>query len=273
MGKAQIALVEPEDGANPAQHEHRQPVAIVALGRGKTGKSLLLRWLAETTQRRRKLRIVDAEMNNRTLARYVPEAETSPAGVDNQDRRRWVEDKFSDIIEAASDPATSFDMLLDVGGNDTMMKRLGAEQQLVAESQAAGVRLVAIHMIGPDLDDLSQLEEIEGDKLFCPRDTVLMLNAGLVKGEADPTHAFRPVIESAIARKVISAERGGRVAVMPNLDCLQEMETKGIPSFQEALTRMTPPETSLRPLRRSMVRTWLRRMDEDVRQKLADILP
>src|ERR1700759_2008364 len=63
---------------------------VLALGRGKTGKSVMLRWIAETAQHNRRLRIIDADPNNSSLANIMADAERPPSD-DGEDRRLWIE--------------------------------------------------------------------------------------------------------------------------------------------------------------------------------------
>jgi len=247
----------------------RRPKLVVTLGRGKTGKTIWLRWVAETAARSRPLRIIDADPNNQALARYFSEAELPPS-VDGEDKRAWIEAQMNDIMEAAGDNARRYDLLLDVGGNDQLLRRLGKEVQIADVLEGEGVDPVAVHMLGPDDDDLRYLEDVENNNLFRPKATVLVVNAGLVPPTSDFTIAFGRVLRSEIVQRVTSPERGGRLVVMPALGCMREFESLGIPSFRAALRDDGP--SKIGRLNCVRIRNWLREM-EGVRATLADLLP
>jgi hypothetical protein len=279
MGKsnAQVALAtndiehaEPLGEDTEDQAIRRRPKLVVTLGRGKTGKSVWLRWVAETATRRRPLRIIDADPNNQALARHFKEAEVPPT-VDGDEKRSWIEAQMNDMMDAAGDPTRRYDMLLDVGGNDQLLKRLGHEVQIAEVLEAEGVDPVAVHMLGPDDDDLRYLEDVENNNLFRPKATVLVVNAGLVPMTSDPKHAFRGVLSSEIVKRVTSPERGGRLVFMPALGCMREFESLGIRSFRAALRDDGPRRIGR--LNCVRIRNWLERDMAGVRATLSDLLP
>jgi len=254
--------------ATAADNQARRPKLVVTLGRGSKGKSVLLRYVAETSARSRPLRIVDADPSNDSLSRFFPGEAVSPQSLDEEDRRVWLEKEFWDMIERR------YDMLLDVGGGDLLVKRLGAEVGLAQALEAEGIDLIAIHMLGPDLDDLHYLEDVETKGLLQPKHTVLMLNAGLVPPTSRPSAAFATVLESPIVKRVRADETNGRqvlLVVMPCLPCMRDIEAAGLPNFASALTpqgrKMIGPFNVVR------VRRWLNEEMAELRNSLGDLLP
>jgi hypothetical protein len=246
-----------------------RPKLVVTVGRGKTGKSAFLRWVAETALATgtRPIRVFDADIHNATLKRCFDHAEAPPS-LDDEDRRTWVEARLSEMVEAvaSNDP---FDAVLDLGGNDLLLKRLGFEVGLVELLDSSGVELVGVHMIGPDVADLRYLEDVERSGLFRPKRLVLVLNTGLVKTLQNPAVAFKPILESEIIRDVTSAARGGKLVSMPALMCMAEIEQKGLKSFSAAAA--APQVIGLFNTKR--VAYWLERDMQAVRQQLAGYLP
>jgi hypothetical protein len=250
--------------------DRSRPKMVVTLGRGKVGKSVWLRWLAETAERKRPLRIVDADTNNPVLSQHFKEAERPPA-LDGDDKQAWIEQQFNELVRAATDDATRHDMLLDVGGNDILLKKLGAEVQIAEYLEESGVDPVAVHMVGTDEEDLRYLTEVEEKRLFCPKATVIVLNKGLVPSTRSWEMAFKPIIESAIIQKITSPARGAKIVVMPALGCMQQLEIAKLRSFKAALYPEGMQKVGGIAARR--VRFWLEKEMPEMRAKIADYLP
>lgn len=247
------------------------PKFVVTLGRGKTGKSTMLWWLAESALRRRRLRILDADPNNNALVDRFPDVEMPPA-VDGEDKRVWLERQLSTMMDEADDDAKRHDMLLDVGANDLLLKRLGAEVQFVDVLQDAGVEPVAIHLLGPDKEDLTYLKDVEESGFLRPKRTVLVLNTGLISATSSADIAFAPIIESDIFQKVISKERGGRYVVMPALHCMREMQKAGLNLFSECFPG-TEGGKKLGAFDARRVKRWYEVQMPEMRASIADWLP
>jgi hypothetical protein len=144
---------------------------VVALGRGKTGKSTMLRYVAETAGTDRPLRILDADPNNQTLALHFSHAERPPS-VEGVDRRSWVEEQIERMVLASAGESGLHDALLDLGGGDRLMKRLGDEVGLVQILEESGIDVTAIYMVGPHEADLSDLREAEQSGSFPIANTI-----------------------------------------------------------------------------------------------------
>jgi hypothetical protein len=225
----------------------RNPRVIIALGRGRTGKTVFLSWRAETAERDIPLRIIDADLNNPVLSQRYPGVDV-PSGVDD-DRRIWLEKQIGDLMAAASTDARH-DMLLDLGGGDLLVKQWGSDLGLASLLEESGVDVVAVHMLGPDKADLAYLEDVESRNLFCPKRTALILNRGLVSPGRSAAEAFREVLASSVVKRV--RDRGGRVAFMPPLSCMAAVERHDL-KFREA----GQAHAKLGPFDPIRVRRWL----------------
>lgn len=183
----------------------RNPRLIVLLGRQRTGKTLLAQWYAETTTRDLPLRILDADQGEQVLSDRLEEAVPSPRADD--DRRAWLEAEIEkQVTAAATEP---YDVLLDPGGSDPQMKRWGVQLDMVDMLQSAGVDVVAIHLLGPDVADLAYMKDIEEGNLFCPLRTIVLFNKALVSAGQTPQSAFAEVVKSDPVKRIM--KRGGRV--------------------------------------------------------------
>ena len=236
----------------------RKPRLIVTLGRGRTGKTVFLSWLREIADPSFPVRIIDADVNNPVLSERFSDV-AKPRGMDD-DRRNWLEDQFEEQVNAAAGP-DRYDVLLDLGGGDLLIKRWGAELQLADLFASAEIDPVAIHMLGSDPADLAYLEDIEGRKLFCPERTILVLNQGLIPPSRSAGEAFADILNSEVVKAVIS--RGGRVVVMPRLACMEYVWKLKVP-FQQA----QDPYNGIRLFDRLRVRYWLNTEMEEMRTEL-----
>lgn len=245
------------------------PRLVVDLGRGARGKSEWLRWVAETAPKKRPLRIIDADPDHQTLCQLFPEAVKPPSN-EGPDRRAWIEEQIVGLINAANGDGQRHDMLLDLGGGDQLMKRLGAEVRVVEVLEESGVDVTAIYMVGPSEDDLSFMADVESKRLFCPKRTAVVLNAGVVPGDRSVERAFAPLLESDIIKAILRPDRGGKLLKMPALTCMPQLYAAGIKTFGECLT----PEgmKKIGPFNAARVRNWLAEMAK-LRTALGDWLP
>ena len=225
---------------------------IVPLGRGNTGKSVLSRWMCETAMNAgNPVVIADADRTNQTLAQYF-DAVISPTSPDDYDMKAWLDALFEQQIE------NKLTVVLDLGGGDLVLKRHAAEMELVPFMQSNAIDVAAVHLIGPNLDDLAYLQDVEHEKTFAPERTVLVLNEGLVPGARSERNAFEPIVQHRIFRDAVA--RGAQVVRMPRLGCLNEIENRRL-SFAAAETGQT--KRDLPPIglvNRQRIAIWLREM-------------
>lgn len=225
----------------------RNPRLIVALGRGRTGKTVFLSWLLETARRDLPLRIIDADVNNPVLSQRYPEA-VVPTGM-GEARREWLEEQLEAQM-ATRDTDERHDILLDLGGGDLLVKHWGAELALASTLEQSGIDVIAVHMLGPDKADLAYLEDLETHGIFCPQRTVLLMNSGLIGAGRDPGVEFADVVKSSVVQRVKA--RGGKLKFMPPLTCMNDMERCEM-TFQAAALN----GKGLRLFNRTRLHQWL----------------
>jgi hypothetical protein len=254
--------------------EDKPPLLVMPFGRQTRGKTALLRYLGEFAERKRKLEIIDADPNafskddyNRPLSFYFKEAEKPPA-IEGEDKMAYIEKKLERQMDSVGTP-DAHDILLDVGGNDLTMKRSGREANLIEVLQDAGVVPVVIHMLGPDIEDLSYVSDIEEMGLKA-KVTILMINAGLVPATSSLSVAFKDIIESDLVKKLTGPERGAKLAVMPALGCMREINSSGLHSYRQAFYEEGAKKIGRLNVQR--VRNWLADMGT-LRASLAEYLP
>ena len=148
---------------------------IFAAGRGKTGKTTLLRWLTETSILNGGAPILaDVDPSNATFSAYfadVARPDTdNPAGVG-----AWLQELIEYCI------AERQSALIDLGGGDTTLRSLAAEMPgLAAHIEAAGMAPVIFHLTGRQPEDLLPALTVAA-RGFTPKAQALVFNEYAIK--------------------------------------------------------------------------------------------
>jgi hypothetical protein len=248
----QLSLVRSDTGIDLA----KRAKVWFAIGPGRSGKTMLLRWAAEMSANQGGTPIVAAaDPQNRSLKNYLDNVAEPPTN-DATTTSRWLEA----LLRHTMDEKAS--ALVDLGGGDTALhKLLAAVPDLAAALEAAGVAPVAVYTLGPRVDDLAALASFEAFG-FRPAATVLVRNEGLADLAADREDAFARVLRHSAYKSAV--ERGAIEVWMPRLDAAvaQAIEAKRV-SFLQARDALSPKGrkvTPFGPFDRTRVRQWLRSM-------------
>ena len=158
-----------------------------------------------------------------------------------------------------------FSVVVDLGGGDMVLKQLALELDLLAMLEQHAVRVVVLHLIGPEVESLGSLAAMEakgplGKPLFAPERTALILNEGLIGDGLDAGEVFAPVREHKLFRAAL--QRRAEVVLMPRLRPALEVNRRHL-SFAAAATGQT--KAGMPPLGitdRQRVTMWLRAMDQ-----------
>jgi hypothetical protein len=246
----------PTDSSPP-----RRPVFIVLAGRGGHGKTTIARLLCELCHAAgRQVIIADGDRTNRSLPKYFKVVH-APTSSDNHGVQKWLEALINEAI------LTRCSVVLDLGGNDMMLKHLAIEIELVELlEQKHGIDVAILHFIGPEVESLGYLASVEADPylpeqaaLFAPQRIALILNEGLVPETYTAIEAFATVREHPVFQAAVA--RGARTIVMPRLKALHEVNRRHL-SFQAAANGATGNGLdSLGPTDRERVTRWLKEMD------------
>ena len=225
-------------------------------GRGGSGKSTLVRVIVErATEAGREVAVADADRTNATLGSFLKNV-TRPESPDDRTVSDWLDELMNQQAE------TRISVALDMGGGDQVFKRFAASLELADLLAGEGIVPVAVHCLGPDVDSLAYLNDIEATRAFCPPATILVLNEGLIRDSRPREAAFAEVREHSIYRAAL--KRGARETWFPALTCMQEVNTKRL-SFSAA-------ERQLGLTNRQRVAIW-RRAVEHALEPIADWLP
>jgi hypothetical protein len=241
---------------DPVPSSATRPKLVVTHGRGGTGKSTLVRVLLERSQGAgREAAVADADRTNATLSAFFKNV-LRPDHPDDQTVHDWLDDL---VNQQAEDRAT---VILDMGGGDQVFKRFAQELELAKLMDGAGIMPVALHLMGPDIDDLAYLHDVEQTGAFCPTATVLVLNEGLIRDARPADVAFAEVREHSIYKAAL--KRGAREVRFPKLACMQEVNSRRL-LFAAA-------ETTLGLTNRQRVAIWRREVEKAL-APVADWLP
>lgn len=243
---------------SPAQDISDQSRLIVAGGRGKVGKSVMLRFGIERCLARGGDPIVaDADRTNATLTAFFPSSIRPPSSEDG-DVRDWL----NSLIDAQVEHRRS--IFLDLGGGDLSLHAWARDLDLVPFLIDNGITPVLIHCLGSDLDDLAYLRDLEG--VFAPPHTAILLNEGLVPANKAPLTAFEPTLQHEVFRA--AKARGAVVVRLPRLGCMQELERRRL-TIQAAIDNNVGSGQPFGITGRQMIVMWRRQAE----QTLAPILP
>ena len=259
--------------AKPAAADTVDPISsaasaaklVVPLGRGARGKTWWVRWAVERAQSQgREVVVADADRTNATLSSYFAGV-ASPPSADDRDVREWL----AAFIEQQIDQ--KFTAVLDLGGGDLVLKRVAREIGLVGFLTQYGIHPVAVHLIGPDPDDLAYLRDVETDGVFAPEATILVLNEALVPIHRTPRAAFEQTVQAhPILAQTI--ERGARLVWMPRLEPAGEVDSRRLTFAAAEASRVKSGQAPIGPWRRQQIAAWRRAMEEAF-APVADWLP
>jgi len=200
--------------------------------------------------------LADADRTNATLQTFFTGV-IRPEYPDEKTVHDWLD---AVINQQAADKVT---VILDMGGGDQVFKRFAMELQLSELLEGAGIMPVALHFLGPDLDDLGYLNDIEQSNAFCPRATVIILNEGVIKDGRPKEAAFSDIRAHPIFLAAI--KRGAREVWFPRLGCMQEVNSRRL-SFADA------ERAELGLTNRQRVAIWRRAVEQAI-EPIVDWLP
>ena len=223
---------------------------IFAVGRGKTGKTTLLRWMAETALASGKTFLMaDIDPTNASFASYfegVSRPDTDdPAGVN-----RWLQA----FIEYAVKHQTT--AMIDLGGGDTTLRTLATEMPGFAQQiEEAGLVPVNFYLAGTQPDDLVPIATLV-ERGFSPRARAVVLNESAAEVGLSRQQAFMRVVRN---RVLLDQLGSGAINLwMPRLHAADAVESRRS-AFAAARDGQTTPPLGL--FDRSRVKSWLDAMD------------
>lgn len=218
---------------------------VFAAGRGKTGKTTLLRWIAETSFQRGSTPILaDIDPSNASFSRYfddVARPETdSPAGV-----ARWLQQLIEHCVSQRQSA------IVDLGGGDTTLRTLATEMPGLAHAmEGAGVVPVMLYLLGTQAEDLTPALTLSA-RGFIPKAQALVLNEIAIDAGATRTEAFGRLTS---LPGFADLAKSSVPVWMPRLFAAEAIEARQCRYFDARDGKVTPP---LGLFDGGRVRAWL----------------
>ena len=219
--------------------DHR-PVLLTTVGRQRVGKTTFLNILIQALRAKgAEMSVWNADQLNTThnLALFHGDV-VQPLSADMEDVKAWLEERIQDQIEG------QFSALLDVGGGETPLSKLVREVPIVRSLERRGIRVVLVHVIGPDPADIDYLAHYMRHDLFAPEATLIVLNGGLVLSGRSVGQAFEPIVGHPVILEAMA--KGAKIVSMPALACMNKVTDLGLTFVEasEGLTKSGQPRLS-----------------------------
>jgi hypothetical protein len=222
---------------------------VFSAGRGKTGKTTLLRWIAETSFQRGSMPILaDIDPSNASFSRYfddVARPETdNPAGV-----ARWLQQLIEHCVTEHQSA------IVDLGGGDTTLRTLATEMPgLALAMEAAGAAPVMLYLLGTQAEDLAPALTLSA-RGFAPQAQALVLNEVAIDAGTTRADAFGRLTG---LPGFIELAKTSVPVWMPRLYAAEAIEVRQCRYFDARDGRVTP---ALGMFDGARLRAWLDAMD------------
>lgn len=230
--------------------EDRRPVLMMAVGRQRVGKTVFLNTGIQFFRKHgAEIEIWNADTLNasHSLSLFYDDVRM-PGSARPEDVKTWIEGRFTDMVEKR------YDAILDAGGGETPLSRLVDELPIVSTLEDEGIRVVLVHVLGPEMADLDYLSSFLKGRRFAPEATLLVLNEGLILSGRSPEAAFAEIKKHPV---ILSAMKNGAVtAGFPRLPCMADVTDRGL-TFEDAMNGVAKngqPPLSL--FNKPRVRRW-----------------
>ena len=226
-----------------------KPKIVFAAGRGKTGKTTLLRWIAEMSLQRVSSPILaDIDPSNASFSRYfddVARPETdNPAAI-----AHWLQELIEHCIGERQSA------IVDLGGGDTTLRSLATEMPgLAAAMESSGVAPVMLYLLGTQAEDLTPALTLS-TRGFAPKAQALVLNEVAIDAGMTRVSAFSRITN---LPGFVQLAKASVPVWMPRLFAAEAIEARQCRFFDARDRKVTPP---LGLFDGARLRAWLEAMD------------
>jgi hypothetical protein len=235
------------------------PKALFLLGPGNAGKTTYARWIVwRMTERGSDASLVALDPGRRSLSHWFADV-AEPPTKDTAGTVRYL----ADLLELVTDQKAQTLMDFGAAGDTALVRLMHETPDLVSVMEDAGVTPVAFYVVGPRVDDLDAMVQLDAVG-FQPRATAILLNIGRVPDPSVmPEDAFASVTSHSRYRAAVA--RGAVPIWLPRLDfeTMAEIEDKRL-HFGQARDGQVPEGATFPPIggfKRSRVRRWLAEME------------
>jgi hypothetical protein len=240
---------EPEPSVEAGVDLSGKAKILFAAGRGKTGKTTLLRWIAEMSQAQGGQAVLaDIDPSNASFSRYFHDvarpSTDNPAAV-----TRWLQQLIEHCITHQQSA------IVDLGGGDTTLRTLACEMpDLGAYIEAAGLAPVMLYLLGTQPEDLTPAITLQS-RGFGTKAQALILNEVAIDQGFTRAEAFDRITR---ADGFVSLARSSVRVWMPRLHAADAIESRQCLFFEARDGKALPP---LGVFERGRVRAWLYMME------------
>ncbi|MGH7084875.1 MAG: hypothetical protein ACREFN_07770, partial [Acetobacteraceae bacterium] len=255
------AVARPDDvAALASRQEPEPPVArgidlsgkpkiVFAAGRGKTGKTTLLRWLTEISLGAgNSVLLADIDPSNASFSAYFEDVSRpdtdDPAGV-----RHWLVELLDFCVSGQQSA------IVDLGGGDTTLRVIATDMPgFGTQLEAAGIAPVMFYLCGTQPEDLAPALTLAA-RGFHPRAQAIVLNEYGIPAGIPRVQAFARLVASPAFGELV---RSGIQLWMPRLFAADAIETRRCWFTDAREGKADPPLGVFDGVR---LRAWLENMD------------
>jgi hypothetical protein len=252
-----------ETKTKPAPAEPTKPTLVSVRGRGRVGKSSVLKWvIGRARNQGRQVTVADGDRNTASLANVwlptragqsdEPGGTTRPASAETEDIKDWLNEVLSGMATA------HISVALNLGGGDNIMTEYETDLNLATFAEEVGANATAIVVSGHEDEDLQHITRLAEDGAFLPKRTVLVLNQGMVPAGRNAKRAFARLTETTQFHALL--DRGATVVTIPRLACMEKVNRLH-PDFYTAAELDSIRDKSLNLVECHQVRAWLAEME------------
>lgn len=252
------STVADSDPKGRATSDHR-PVFVDIAGRGHRGKSTLAWYFWQRAQASgRVVRLADAN-RNATLASLCPGV-SQPPSEDTGDVKDWLTNELGAMVTSGQS------LMTDLGpGSDRLMQEYGHELNLVRYCAKHGWTPFRVFLCGPEMEDFEYVLHLVRAAHFVPSPSLLVFNAGVVRGRKSAAAAFSDIRAHPECQKDgLLARSGIRPMLMPGLPCMDEVRESGLTFIDAAAGKKGRNGKPLDPARCFMVEDWMGAMEAEL---------
>lgn len=228
-----------------------RPKIVLAVGRGKTGKTTMLRWMAERgLANGTQFLMADIDPTNASFSSYFPET-VRPDSVEPLAVRQWLQEFLQSAL------AERMTALIDLGGGDTALRSIVAEMPAFNDMiEQAGHAVALFYLVGHQPEDMTPIATM-ADLGFNPAARAIVLNEGTAPIGIPRDQAFARVVSHPLLGDQIAT---GAISLwMPRLHAADAVEARQA-SFYAARDGKTKFPIGI--FDRSRVLNWLNGMEE-----------
>jgi len=214
--------------------EDRRPILFIVVGRQRVGKTTFLNTTVQFVRGHGGTVVVwNADTMNTTynLSQFSADV-LQPASPGVEDVKSWLEERFGHLVQHR------YDAMLDIGGGETPLARLVEEVPIVNTLERLGIRVVLVHVVGPETADLDYLARFMAEKLLSPEATLIVLNKGLILTGRSANVAFANVQQHRAFLE--AAKSNAQVVLMPKLSCMSQVTDRHL-TFADAMNGVIRP--------------------------------